>query len=237
MLRLAEDLDPVARYGMAKGFAIRSRTVIVEGTSDVDLIHMAAELEEKATGRSLLGHDLAIVAPGQGKMGGTDGLIRELLRCRGYAETYLLPNGLPRYRFIGLFDNDDAGRKAVKLAKQFDRGILEYRDVLCLKPIMPRPDNLDHSHVQKTFEQENKLYGGLDWELEDLLPQDFIDGFLADYPNAVRECESAHGKVHREFTIDGKAHLHRFVKQNAMREDLAEVIRLIEALRHYMVLK
>jgi hypothetical protein len=34
---VADDLDHVARYAMALGFAIRARTVIVEGTTDVDL--------------------------------------------------------------------------------------------------------------------------------------------------------------------------------------------------------
>jgi len=61
---MAEDLDSVALYGMALGFEIRRRTVLVEGTSDVALFETAARLELGASGIELLGGDLAFVAAG-----------------------------------------------------------------------------------------------------------------------------------------------------------------------------
>lgn len=234
---MAEDLDSVARYAMVLGFAVRPRTVLVEGTTDVELFHLAARLEREKTGIDLLGNDLAIIAAGVGDLGGTRGVIRELVCLRGLARTCLLPNGRPRYRFIGLFDDDKAGQQAVKAARDFDRSILEYKDVFRLRPVMPLPGNLDPGTVQKTFERENACYKGLEWELEDLLPHEIVDAFLSDYPGAVARNTSMGGKVHRDLTRDGKARLHRFVKEHALRNDLSAVIEVLKAIRFYLGLQ
>jgi len=231
---VAEELDFVARYGMALGFSIRPRTVLVEGTTDVELFQLAARLEYEKTGINFLGNDLAIVAAGERDRGGTHGVIRELVALRGMARTYLLPNGRPHYRFIGLFDNDRAGKQAVKLARDIDSSILEYKDVFRLWPMMPLPGNLDPGTVQRAFERENALYNGLEWELEDLLPQEFVNVFLSDQSMAVSHTKSIAGKVHRDLTCDGKARLHRFVKQNAVYEDLRDVIAVLKAIRFYL---
>jgi hypothetical protein len=50
---VADELDPVARYGMGLGFTVRPRTVLVEGTTDVDLFSLAAALERAKTGVDL----------------------------------------------------------------------------------------------------------------------------------------------------------------------------------------
>ncbi|MDQ3776810.1 MAG: hypothetical protein M3461_21900 [Pseudomonadota bacterium] len=234
---MAEELDSVARYAMVLGFAIRPRTVLVEGTTDVELFRLAARLECERTGIDFLAKDLAIVAAGERDRGGVHGVIRELLALRGMARTCLLPNGRPRYRFIGLFDNDKAGQEAVKLARVIDTSILEYKDVFRLWPTMPLAGNLDPGTMQKTFERQNADYKGLKWELEDLLPQQFVAAFLSDYPGAVAHSMSLRGKVHRDFTRDGKAHLHRFVKQHAVRDDLATVVEVLKAIRFYLGLQ
>jgi hypothetical protein len=39
--------------------------------------------------------------------------------------------------------------------------------------------------------------------------------------------------VHRDFTRDGKARLHRFTKDYAVREDLLNVIGVLKAFRRY----
>ena len=70
--------DIVAQYGVSKGWSLKSRCVLVEGTSDVVLINLAAKLFEAYTGRSVL-EDLAFVAAGEGDRGGTRGVIRELI--------------------------------------------------------------------------------------------------------------------------------------------------------------
>jgi hypothetical protein len=231
---VAEQLDNVARYASALGLQIRKRTVLVEGTSDADLFEMAARLEDEATGLNLLGPDLAIVAAGQGDLGGTRGVVRELLILRGIARTLLLPNGKPQYRFVGLFDNDKAGRQGVKELRDLDTSIIEFKDVFRLWPAMPNPRGLDPGDIRRNFEAHNADFKGMDWELEDLLPKSFLDAFFAEHHNAIARTASAGKKIHRELTDDGKARLHRYVKQHAMREDLSMVIETLKCLRAHL---
>lgn len=229
---MVDELDAVARYGAALGLTVRARTVLVEGTTDAELFQLASRLEYEATKTNLLGHDLMFVAAGERDRGGTHGVVRELVTLRGMARTCLSPDGRPKYRFIGLFDNDNAGRQAVKLARTVDNSILEYKDVYRLWPVMASPGNLDPGSVQRAFEHENAEYKGLDWEMEDLLPTSFIDAFIAEYPQAVARASEVNGKVHRDFTPDGKARFHRFIKLNALHSDLKGVIETLRAVRH-----
>jgi hypothetical protein len=234
---LTEDLDPVARYGMAVGLHVRSRTILVEGTTDADFFQMAAHMEKEATKLDLLGNDLAILAAGEGDDGGARGVIRRLVPLREIAKTYLLPNGRPQYRFVGVLDNDAAGRGAVHQAHGFDHSILEYKDLFRLCPVMPLAGSLDPGDLQRTFERENASYKNLDWEIEDLLAGDFVGAFLTEFPPAVRSSTEINGKVHRDLTTDGKARLHRFVKKHAIHKDLVGVIEVLKALRYYLGLK
>ncbi|MDS0849098.1 hypothetical protein [Burkholderia cenocepacia] len=231
---MKEPPDFVAIYGASLGFSFRSRTVLVEGTTDVDLFKLAARLEFDKTGIDLLGDELAIVAAGERDRGGTHGVIRELVSLRGMARTCLLPNGRPRYRFIGLFDNDLAGKQAVKLARQVDSSILEYKDIFRLWPRMPLPGNMDPVIVKNCFERENSDYNALDWELEDILPGDFMEAFLSENPMAVARTKTIAGKTHRDLTRDGKARLHRFVAFHAVHDDLRGVIDTLKAIRFYL---
>ncbi len=232
-----DELDPVARYGMASGFAVRARTILVEGSTDADLFQLAARLESEALSVDLLGTDLAIVAAGVGDLGGTQGVIRELVALRAMARICLLPNGRPRYRFVGLFDNDKAGRQAVRAVRALDRSVLEYKDVFRLWPVMPLSSNLDPGALQRAFEKENGGLNGMEWELEDVLPNEFYKSFLSECPGAVFRSATADGKIHRDLTTDGKARFHRFIKQHAIRRDLAGVVEVLKALRVYLGLK
>lgn len=234
---MSEEVDFVAIYGRSLGMQVAIRTILVEGVTDVDLFELAARLEYHQSGIQLLDGNLAIVAGGLGEQGGTNGVIREIISLRNFARTLLKPNGAPKYRFMGLFDNDHAGRAAVKRIREVDSSILEFKDVFRLWPIMPLPGNLDPRIVQNGFERENKDYAGLDWELEDILSPDFVEDFLTDFPDAVRCDKHISGKVHREFTQDGKARLHRYVRDYAVHADLCGVIELLKALRYYMGLK
>ncbi len=232
-----EQQDNVSGYGLTFGWELREKTVLVEGTSDVSLFKLAASLERKATGVDLLGNKLAIIAAGEGDRGGTRGVIRELLSLRGIARTVLLPNGNIKYRFVGLFDNDNAGRQAVKFAHDIDRSILEYKDVFRLQPKMVCLGNLDPKTLQKTFERENSEYRGLDWELEDLLPQAFLEVFFSEHVEIEVRTHEKNGKIHHEFSRDGKARLHRFIENHAVYEDLVDVINVLKAIRFYMCLQ
>jgi len=234
---VGEDLDPVARYGLALGFRIRARTVLVEGTTDVDLFGLAARLERAAGGVDLLDDRFTVVAAGQGDAGGTRGIIRELISLRAVARSYLTREGRPLYRFIALFDGDPAGKHAIKTAHELDTSIVEFKDVFRLWPVMPIPGSLDPGNMRKVFEQENAQFGGLDWELEDLLPQDFIDAFASERADAIRRTTTRDGMTHRDFTADGKARLHHFVKLHAVRDDLKHVVAVLKALRLYLNVK
>ena len=234
---MAEELDFVARYAMGEGLAIQNRTVLVEGSTDAELFQLAARLEYEATGTDLLGPDLAIVAAGIGHLGGTRNLCRRLWVLRDLARNCLSESGRLRYRFIGIFDNDDAGKQAIKAVRAFDTSILEYRDVFRLWPVMPLPDSLDPGTVEGAFRRANACYKGLKWELEDLLPDEFVEVFLSGHPGAVAHSTSIGNRLHRDFTHDGKARLHRFVKQYAIRDDLSGVIEVLKAVRFYLRMK
>jgi hypothetical protein len=228
------DLDSVARYAAALKLDVCPRTVLVEGTSDAALFRLAAESELRVHGRRLLGSDMTIVAAGEGDRGGAEGIVRELVTLRGMARTCLLPNGRPRYRFVALFDNDNAGRRALALARHVDKAILEFKDIYLLHPVMPVPGSLDPSDIQRTFGRHNEPYKGLDWEIEDLIPDHFTEEFCRENPWAVRRVTPCADRVHRDLTSDGKARFHRFVKMNAVHDDLQGVIQVLEALRCYL---
>jgi hypothetical protein len=234
---VAEQLDAVATYALSLGFRITPRTVLVEGTSDVDIFELAARLEFESNGSRLLGPDLSIIAAGSRDLGGTRGVLRELIGLRALARTCLLPNGRPRYRITGLFDNDKAGRQAIKTIRDLDTSVLEYKDVFRLWPMMPLTTNLDPTGMQKVFERENAPFKGLDWELEDLFPEGFVEAFAAERGNAIVRKSCVSGKTHCDFTQDGKARLHHFVKQNAVHSDVLGVIQVLKAMRCYLGLK
>ena len=162
------------------------------------------------------------------------GVVRELNILRGLARGTLMPNGRPRYRFIGLFDNDKAGRDAIKSAQYMDSRILEYRDVFRLHPVMPVEGNLDPRTLGRTFGRENAEFQGLDWELEDMLSEGFLQAFLTEFPEAVFRCETRGGRAHRDYSADGKACLHRYIRKYAMMADIEAVVNAIRALRFYM---
>jgi hypothetical protein len=189
--------------------------VLVEGTTDADLFRFAARLEFEFSGISLLGTDLAVVAAGSGNCGGTRGVIRELLALRAMARICLLPNGRPRYRIVGLFDNDRAGKQAVREIHELDTSVLEYKDVFRLWPIMPMSQNLDPRALQG----------------------EFVDAFLLEHPEALVRSKTIQNRIHRDLTADGKARLHQFIRRNAMYADLVGVCAILKALRLYLGLK
>ena len=135
-------------YAASLGMQIKHRTILVEGTSDVALLGLVSSLERKLSGKELF-EDFAIVAAGERDQGGVNGVVRELIAFRGMARTFLQSNGKPVYRFVGLFDNDRAGKRAIATAHDLDSSILEYKDVFRLMPVMPEPKNLDPGIFQR----------------------------------------------------------------------------------------
>lgn len=66
-----------------------------------------------------------------------------------------------------------------------------------------------------------------------MIAQKFIKTFLAENPQALVRNNSVNGKTHRDLTPYGKAQLHRFIKKNAIRDDLIAVIHVLRAIRSY----
>ena len=225
--------DPLAKYAESKGYVARSRTVLVEGTTDYDLFELAARFERQASGRDLLG-DLAFIPAGERDQGGTNGVVRELLSFRAYAVTTLLPNGRPKYRVAALLDNDKSGRQAIRTARQLDISIIECKDVFLLWPEMPPTTNRDPNGMMRMLETANARYKGLDWEPEDLLPEGFVQAFEDEYGTGIARKTIKDDKIHRDFTSDGKARFHHFVKQYAVHSDMIYVIGMLRTLRSYL---
>lgn len=229
--------------GLVEGFAatlgwrICPRNVIVEGTSDVRLLTLAARLYLECHNVAILGDQLAILHPGSGDDGGVDGLNRRLNAARQISDADRGPDGGLRYRFIGLYDNDDAGRRSITSACNFDRRLRRFADLFLLHPIMPLASGVGHQGLQQRFEKNNAAFKGLDWEVEDLLSESLVSAFEAEYPAAVRTTRELGGRKHRELTRDGKHHLHKFVEAHAMLSDLREIVILIRALRDYVHLQ
>ena len=234
-MRRAEDL--VLAYAMARGWHIGKKTVILEGTTDENVYKLARELERDNSGTDLFAGDLCLIAAGEGEKGGTAGVVRELTRFRGLAECVLDANGRPKYRFIGLVDNDNAGRRAIDVAHRVDASILEYRDIFRIRPIMPTEGNLDPATLRHRFEQLNAQYAPLDWELEDLLPSGFIQTFVNESPSALRNVDSVSGQIHWRLTAEGKRRLHKFLKTHAMWEDMKRCLDVIRSIRFILNLQ
>jgi hypothetical protein len=226
--------DAVSRYAASRGIAVLPRTVLVEGTTDEFIFRRAAALEQENSGISLLGGDLQISAAGRQDNGGASGVIRELVVLRGFASTDLLPNGRPRYRFIGLLDRDRAGQQAIQLAGYLDSSILEFKDLFRLHPVMPIPGMLDPKTVERAFQRSNAPYRAISWELEDAFPPSFIEAFAEECPAAIIRRFSAGDRTHFEFTHDGKAKFHRFIRDHGMHRDFEGTIEIVRSLRAYM---
>lgn len=233
---MAQEFDRIADYGQSLGWNLRRRTVLVEGTTDVTLFKLAARFELQRSKIELFGDELTIIAAGERDEGGAQGITRELITLRCLARTDLMANGRPRFRFIGLFDNDNVGRRTINGARVVDNSILEYKDVFRLRPVMPSEGNRDPKTLRKAFDRLNFDYRGLDWELEDLLSTDFVETFLTDHPSAISRITRKGKKIHRDFSADGKARLHRYIRDNAKWEDLVAVVDVIRALRFYLYL-
>jgi hypothetical protein len=139
-----------------------------------------------------------------------------------------------KYRFFVVVDNDRNGRALVKSLHQINSAIVEFRDMFRLHPIMPDIGNLDPSTVQRAFETANLNYKGIDWELEDYLPEEFWRCFINEECAGVKLREtSAGGKFHRDLTDIYKGRLHDYIKHYANYDDMIETICVLKVLRKY----
>lgn len=223
----------VEDFAARLGWTIGKVNVLVEGTHDVSIVKHAASLYRSAHGVELLGTDLAVMPAGLGNEGGVQGINRRLPTLRQVAAADPSQSGKLRYRFLGLYDNDVAGRRAIAAISSYDATIKKYSEVFLLRPVMPLKGGADYRAVQHRFESDNEPYKDLDWEMEDLIDPTFLDLFEDEFPTAVRRRITIADRTHRDFTEQGKRDLVKFVQEHAALDELSDVIRLIRALRDY----
>jgi hypothetical protein len=220
-------------YATRKGWNVGTANVIVEGTSDVRYLRLARDLWQRESNHDLFDSGFAVFEAGLKDDGGVQGVVRELQTLRQMASQDAASLMTER-KFVGLFDNDHAGRKHARMLCEMDFRVKHYRDVFLLHPIMPASNGVLGPELQRRAEAQNGSCAELDWEIEDFLPEDLIQGFRNLQPGAVIREHKMAGRVHRELSKRGKGQLQAYVQQEALVEDMIEVVRLICALRDYL---
>lgn len=164
--------------------------VVVEGTTDVTYLHAAAALASERWGWSLL-EGCDVVAAGEDRRGGAEKVWHRLFELTARSVDC-----------IGLFDNDDVGRREHKAARkqnhraellppEFDRlrlpedhRSLEIEDLICLRVV----DRFYEEHVELEPEERRERAGGR----RRITPQGVDKQALADWAAVrmtIEECE------------------------------------------------
>lgn len=223
-------MDMVALYAAAKGWTLRPRIVLVEGTTDEALFNFADQRFSQA-GETLLGADLCVLAAGRRDAGGTFGVARELITLRSMVPHVLDRTGRPAYQVLGLVDNDFAGRTIISDVVRLDRAALEFRDIIALPPLPPSFTSVHPRDRQRECDLVNRPFRDLDWEVEDTLSPRLLQKFDQDHPGMISNRSRQGGKTHHELTSEGKTTLHRYIRSEASLQDLAGVGRVVRMLR------
>lgn len=219
------------------GWRVCNGNAIVEGESDVFYFEHAALLYKSKYGIDPLGDDFSVIAAGRADAGGVDGLNERFRVARELAAVDVQPDGTAKYRFIGLFDNDEQGRRAFGRGAGLTQRVAGYRDLFLLHPIMPLANGATAATVKQRAVDLNKDYQHLDWEIEDLVSPEIYRVFEADHRHEITRSKTVAGRTHRDLTWTGKVRLQRCVREYAELGDLIEFIVLICALRDYLRLQ
>ncbi|MCX9148369.1 hypothetical protein [Erythrobacter sp. WG] len=215
------------------GWQIGRATVIVEGTSDVAYLTHASKLYTEAYGQPVIDSDFGVAAAGHGDDGGVDGVNRMLVTMRQNARLDLDEAGRTRFRFGGLFDKDHAGTTAFNLASRFDPSVQRYRDIFLLQPVMPEVgDGTADRMLEAT--RANLRYSQLDWEIEDICSESFLQRFERRYPDLAPTKQTVHDRTHRNYTRGAKRKLLEEFRASASLNDALGMVKLIKCLRGYM---
>lgn len=227
----------VELWAQQLGWRVRKGNVIVEGESDVFYFEHAAWLYKRKYGIDPFGDDFSVIAAGRADAGGVDGVNERFRAARELAAVDVHPDGAVKYRFIGLFDNDDQGRRAFGRGAGLSRRIEGYRDLFLLHPVMPLANGANAATIKQRAIDLNRDYLHLDWETEDLVSPEIYRVFEAEYIHEITRSKTVAGKTHRDLTWTGKVKLQQCVREYAELEDLLEFIVLIRALRNYLRLR
>ena len=160
---------------------------------------------------------------------------RRLSLVRQLADVDRDAEGRIRHHFVGLLDNDPAGRSALMIANRFDRRVQPYEDLFLLKPKMPVfAIGMDRS-IEVT--RVNMAYSQLDWEVEDLCSERILVQFERENPGAVVSRVERGGLVHREFDPNEKSELRRLFCETATIADAKGFLALLKTMRRYLNLE
>lgn len=149
------DVTAALVYHIAPSFAPETATprtfaVVCEGDTDVTYLRAAAEKAASVRGWNLL-EGLQIEAAGAGRAGGSAALTRRVLLLHSKGD-----------RCIGLYDNDEAGRRAARRAKE---------------------NGLDRVLLPSSFDPLRRDGDQAVVEIEDLLPVDVLVRFYTMHPD------------------------------------------------------
>lgn len=219
------------------GWRVCRGNVIVEGEGDVFYFEHAARLYQQQYGVNPLGDDFSVIAAGRGDAGGVDGVNDRFRAARELAAVDVHPDGAFKYRFIGLFDNDEQGRRAFGRGAGLTRHIQGYRDLFLLHPVMPLANGATAAIVKQRAVELNKDYLHLDWEIEDLVSLEIYRVFEADHVHEIVRSKTVGGKTHRDLTWAGKVKLQQYFRDYAELKDVVQFIVLMCALRNYLRLR
>lgn len=223
-------MDAITAYAASRGWTLKRNIVVVEGSTDEALFKLASYFASRVQ-VELLGQEISIVAAGERDLGGTFGVGRELITLRSMAASILDARGDPMYRVIGVVDDDHAGRKVIADIANIDRGVLEFRDILRLRPVMPVITGADPQQLRAASNLANLPFGGLDWEVEDVLSGGLLAQLAKQQPADVLRRDTRGGRTHHELTKVGKRELHKLVQRHAVLADLGGVVGIIRTLR------
>ncbi len=224
--------DLVEMYATSVGWDIAETNVLVEGTMDVSYLKHASLLHAQAHGIQVIDSDFAIIASGEGDDGGVHGVNRALIGIRQNIDATVMSGG-KRHRFVGMYDNDYAGRNAYNLMPLTDTRIRPFVDVFLLQPVMPPVGN-GLTDRQLAATGLNMGYRGMDWEVEDLCSQRILEEFERRHPAAVVHRVAMKDRLHRDINRSAKPELIRLFKETATVDDARDMLALMKLLRGYL---
>lgn len=211
------------------GWRVGRRTIIVEGDQDEAYLKLASKLHYRERGVEILDDCFAVVSAGTGDDGGVSGVTRRFLFARQLAASDLHA-GAPALRFFALFDGDHAGRTAMGSLKKLDPGVVEWRDVFLLRPMMPIAGG---DAIRASIEACNREFGNVDCEIESFVGDELFALFCED-----ERIEPLSGRRRnykdRDLNTAQKGRLKMFVEHHADFSSLEALVALALALRSYV---
>jgi len=132
---------------------------------------------------------------------------------------------------MGLVDNDHAGRRIIQDVLRLDRGALEFRDIVAMRPINPVFVQPDPRGRKAECDLANLPHSNLDWEIEDTLSNRLLSLFERRHPNLAPQKSKQGGKTHHDFTASAKGAFHRLLQKEATLDDLSGVIAIVRMIR------